>query len=682
MATVRNLSGGYPLVPDRHWPYHRGLNSSDSYQVDATGAVEYTQQERLRIGAVWVTDFGTATELTTDATSATQEAIDFAFSTGARAVYFPALPAGAVYYYPMASASINPRTGLSYYGDGMYASILKWDEGYEATGSPGSPGYKYLFYNTDARTASGKPGLSFADMQFRGTMFDTTGPSRLNTGGPAFFLDNYDTLSMQRIRCCNMARIVTQCENIRSVLVTGCEFDTCMRDMARFRSSFNVVIVGNVFRHCDDDAIDVHQAEYLSAAGSIDEGIIIANNTCEDTGRIVCIGGRIVNITGNIMRRCSGGIQVNGEGSLEGVNQEFSVVINDNQVLDVVYKVAAAANIFSSIYYAPQQPRATAASSSVVPGRPVTATGVFQQPYAHRNSLVSVAANAIAPGMGVQICNNVIMRTLPAVAAYSQWGFGQAIDQPGWIDIAMTDAQMTPIVGIAVDASSIGVMVSNNVIQNQKRAIHYVNASPLNGIGQVHITNNSIYDCVDYGISMVGFASAFRMVGTISGNIFNIDPYHINSLRGAGGTWTVSSLNTGCGIVCFGSYVSGLVVEGNTFLNCLVPVALGNTQYRDNVLVCQPSVVGFNVANRGIGTVERAGRGFSYQIIDASPLSATYGALTNINEHDATSIPTTGFYVIGHIVHNTNPSVVAGWVRLTTGSAHVAGTDWKTIALT
>ena len=46
------------------------------------------------------------------------------------------------------------------------------------------------------------------------------------------------------------------------------------------------------------------------------------------------------------------------------------------------------------------------------------------------------------------------------------------------------------------------------------------------------------------------------------------------------------------------------------------------------------------------------------------------------------AVPTTGSYTRGDIVYNTSPSIDAnnltlfGWTRLTTGSAHVLGTDW------
>jgi hypothetical protein len=76
-------------------------------------------------GAVSVRNFAAdLAELTTDAGPATQRAINHAADTGARAVYWPALPGGAKYYYPMTSASLVPPTtiDMEFFGDGMRAS--------------------------------------------------------------------------------------------------------------------------------------------------------------------------------------------------------------------------------------------------------------------------------------------------------------------------------------------------------------------------------------------------------------------------------------------------------------------------------------------------------------------------------------------------------------------------------
>lgn len=59
-------------------------------------------------------------------------------------------------------------------------------------------------------------------------------------------------------------------------------------------------------------------------------------------------------------------------------------------------------------------------------------------------------------------------------------------------------------------------------------------------------------------------------------------------------------------------------------------------------------------------------------------------AAASISLSRAAAMPTSGTYGIGSFVFNTAPSVVGGktligWQRLTTGSGHVAGTDWTPV---
>jgi hypothetical protein len=76
-------------------------------------------------------------------------------------------------------------------------------------------------------------------------------------------------------------------------------------------------------------------------------------------------------------------------------------------------------------------------------------------------------------------------------------------------------------------------------------------------------------------------------------------------------------------------------------------------------------------------------RGAAWTVIDrdSNPASATYRDPGGTVSQAAT-IPTTGRYVTGHLVRSTNPATgVFGWLRRTTGNAHVAGVDWQVLGL-
>lgn len=72
-------------------------------------------------------------------------------------------------------------------------------------------------------------------------------------------------------------------------------------------------------------------------------------------------------------------------------------------------------------------------------------------------------------------------------------------------------------------------------------------------------------------------------------------------------------------------------------------------------------------------------------VVDDDPSSATFNTTLNVCPLGANSIPTTGKYVQGYFVKKSDlivagaggsQYVVNGWLRLTTGSAHVLNTDW------
>jgi hypothetical protein len=102
-----------------------------------------------------------------------------------------------------------------------------------------------------------------------------------------------------------------------------------------------------------------------------------------------------------------------------------------------------------------------------------------------------------------------------------------------------------------------------------------------------------------------------------------------------------------------------------------------------NTVDCQPAAVGFSTSNKGIGNLPRAG--IVVRVVDSDPGSATYGTVLNHCPTAAPAIPTAGVFVAGHVVQNVAPAVagaggsqyvITGWVRLTTGNAHVLDTDW------
>ena len=68
-----------------------------------------------------------------------------------------------------------------------------------------------------------------------------------------------------------------------------------------------------------------------------------------------------------------------------------------------------------------------------------------------------------------------------------------------------------------------------------------------------------------------------------------------------------------------------------------------------------------------------------------NPILTTNSPYVRVTKRwSASTIPTTGSFRKGDFVENSNPSIASGkvllgWMRLTTGSAHISGTDWSPI---
>lgn len=609
-----------------------------------------------------VKDFGAVGDGVTDDTQAVVRAITAAYARGVRVVYFPP----GEYWFAFNGEPINPGEGnITFVGAGK-DSVLHWDEGSSITYGD-FPNWKPLFYApmTFVPGAALRGSFRFHNLHFRGTLFQPGG--RLNTGGPAIVINYAEELVIDGCWFTSIAQMATQCEKINRVTATNNTFDTVMRDCLRFRTCFDLVVGFNQFKYCDDDAIALHQHEYWTTPGNIREGITIVGNVLEATSGIVVLGARATTITGNVLRRVRGGIRVDYS-SAEAPNAIFGINVTNNVILDTVCLGVE----WQAIFISGPEP--------VDNSTPGVAT---VQPYAARDNSANTTTS-IPVAAGINVSNNTIMRTLPAVSNYSDWGFGQLLDDTGWTDPAISDAVMRAAVGVAVQASARGVIISNNNIRNTKIGVLLANDNSNNSSG-ASLLGNTIFDC-----SITGLYYDYGEMNSplkVMGNTFDIDPYCIAANRNANGTWNDPS---GVGdvtprAITINNY-NGVILEHNTFANCGTISAYGVAGSpaftHGNTVVCQPVATGYNASNRGIATVPPGSKAFKHVIANCDPTSASYGDILNVClDTSPGSQPSSGYYVTGHFTENTAPivysnKVALGWLRLTTGNGHVAGTDW------
>jgi hypothetical protein len=418
--------------------------------------------------------------------------------------------------------------------------------------------------------------------------------------------------------------------------------------------------------------------------------------------------------TGNTLQRCRGGVTIGLEAPPEGVNAQASVIVANNLMEDMLHRYdgtpfpaqtrASGALVLGGAV-------ATADTSAVCPGEYDAGSGQVLSPWGDgpnpkwgflwtgANQPVTGATEQTTAGSyNIRVSGNVIGRTLPSVAAYSDWGFGQFFAGTGWVDPPVTDNDWR-LSGVVLAADMRNFIVEGNIVFGHRvgaglflhiTGYEVLTEQPFQG---GVIANNVIADC--------GFGLTTNRAGDlhnppkstdllIEGNRFDIDPYHKSAFRKSplDGTWPSSAAVSDfpCG-VNLNAY-AGWTIRGNSFSNVYLPVgptlAIAQTaaHLEGNLCICEPAAVGYSATNRGIASLPPAGAAFSYMVVDGNPTSVDWRKLKNTCPLQATVQPTTGTWVAGQVVANAAPAVAAGkvllgWSRLTTGTAHVAGTDWS-----
>lgn len=604
------------------------------------------------------------------ATAAFQQAIYAAQSAGKGSMI--RVPAGK-YLFPATDPSIDIGLGgFKFVGDGRDSSILMFNEGTNA-----APKNLFVSAQTQNGVAVGT-SIGWEGIGIQGSL-QTNG--WINQGGTPFFINYFRSVYIADCRFSFMANLVMEFEVIQNFQVQFNEFDSNMRDNCRARSSRNCFVVGNRFKNSDDDAIALHQADYINGAGMIHEAMIVDGNTLEDTCGIHCLGGRSIVISNNILRRVKATPITLGSDALEGQNLMFGINIHDNQLYDCITRPASfPGNQFAAI--AVNYGNVMPPFGTPIPGQNTLTTQNFSMIFNFRdiNYNNPAGATAFAPQYGISIKNNQILRTLAPVASYSTWGFGQTFSATGFINPAVTEADLRLDVGIVIEAESLLVDISGNQISGANYGI-VIDAPTDNFGGRAwKICDNTMYDCILGGLWINTPGAVYNMSMMIDRNIFNLDPYCLNPGRGAAGTWATQS----AAVAIITTSVTGLLITRNTFENCSDVTQSGNeasNRFKDNIVRCQPVTNGWSTTNKGVGNVRLAGPRFTYDCVYSDPTQTNYlQQMNTLSQEESSLMPTTGFWVTGTFVRNTNYGTAAyGYLRNTTGSGNVNETDWHTV---
>jgi hypothetical protein len=572
-------------------------------------------------------------------------------------------------------------------------------------------------------------GLTFQGRWSHAPLTSSTNPAA--KGIHFFSVANYQKVALDGVRafdCRGQFSRSFSCENFE---YRNCHFERISSDCIRAGDCNNVLIDGNFVRDTGDNSIAAHtfvthpgtvagQPAYINRPPR--SNLIITNNRLVNCVAPTILGAHTVVFSGNIMQRNHGSVSIGLQAPpAEGTNTQANITVTNNIIEDCLARYTGGGTF-------PAQTRAQGAlmlggapmtkdSSAVFPGEYDPAThsvlgpwgdGSPDPPWGYLWTASSVpvtgALQHSSAGLhNLSVGNNKVVRTLPPVPSFSTWKQGRLFVSTGYEDPAVPDSAFR-MSGIVLAADIRNFIVSDNIISGhrsgpglmlQVTSIEELTDHPFRG----GLIRGNLFHDLGMGITTHHAADIvspdLNSDIVIEGNRFDIDPYHKSSFRTSpiDGTWPNSSASADfpTAINCQG--YRGWTIRGNVISNVYTPigptlvVAYANAHLENNLLYCDPVAAGWNAANRGIANVPQASNAFRHMIIDGNSTAATWRAMKNTLPQSANTMPTSGTYLAGQVVYNLTPAVAAGkvligWARLTTGSAHVAGTDWSPLYCT
>ncbi|MFC3569207.1 right-handed parallel beta-helix repeat-containing protein [Paracoccus simplex] len=499
---------------------------------------------------------------------------------------------------------------------------------------------------------------------------------------------------MERVRikdAANMAVIAKWCDRIR---VTGCIFDTISRDGLHITNSDDVQVTGNYFYRVCDDSI----AAVRNEANSLRENTLITDNIFVDSQGVYGIGSRNMRVSGNIFVRPTvrgvrlGMMRANdiGTGNPESGNiARYNIDVSDNLFIDgfgrsrwggsgttgYLIAISDAYGDSDSVTYSPAYALDTVDGTHYVWG--ADGSGGVVPP----DEWWSAGGNYIG-SVNVSVTGNKCLRTLLPTAAYTDYGFG-----PRYISGA------PPYAGDVIESDFIrdhywiggtfhNAIVSGNLsfgARNPWRIWGFNNNAAQDFVNMIFRDNivSNFYGSAAYNIDGFG-------VLDFEGGVVDGDPLHRHPLRGPNGVWTAAY-----GADAFAVRNASVRVKGGHFKNVtgLVNQVSGKHGFYAPVTISgHLEGLGDNPNNKGVRNVP-ANVPFDYARVGSDPSAADFGQVLGMTDRFGSTMPTTGHYIAGQIVSAPNPIsgsgyIIDGWYRLTTGSGHVAGTDWREIRRT
>ena len=625
-----------------------------------------------------IADHGARGDAASD-TAAMNKAITFATANPGTHIF---IPQGSWPLTAGTSAGFAIPSSTTVEGADQSATIITWND---------TSGYN-LF--TSAGTTSARASdIRFQNFTVQGSWNPATAnptPSNPSTGyGNPFIPANVDGLSFFRITSENSHAFSISARTSTEVSVQNNNVRWGVSDGINLSECADVSVTDNTIEHTDDDSISVHSDIYDS--WGVRRDLNITGNRIFDSQGIRVLSARQANISGNTLDTVrQQGINVqtvspNNGSFQEGVSAGMSILISNNTISNVLDRTnidnlnsGASAILIDGF-------SARAGSYAAVPGENNPSTGKIIDPYPEFMANSTSSSVPTAGTHSILIVGNHISRTLPGSNGtdrrYQNWAAfrqGTISSRLGAKTPTLAESDLEPN-GVFLDGGYLkDVLIEGNDFHGLKNGLFVQGSGHLEDIA---FRGNSVVDMSQAGV-IVNMSGKLNLY--VEDNLFDLDPYMKGCGRGPNGNWS-----TECGPQgLYQNAGSGVVFRRNIIRNALYdtnvdpPQPNGGDQVEAHLDAAPPVVVNdyYSSSNKGIARLHR--EGFRLLQLDSDPTSATYDTFLTVPISKALAAPTTGYWAAGAFVANAAPSLaspVYGWLRLTTGAANVAGTDWIAI---
>lgn len=563
--------------------------------------------------------------------------------------------------------------------------------------------FNYLAnYVGATRTADIVDGSGNPASVIGGQSADNTSYVQIGIRSPGFCLQAQGLSRLEIYGCSfndirNQVLAHTDCENVR---IHDCFFKRCARDSIAGRRNRNAQYSSCMFVECGDDVV-------LNAQENTGDGeainTIVDNMIVIDCVGMRFIGARRLNVNNClVVRALDHGIRIGHNSREQPVNLNAIQVTNFHVVdclnrNELIYGLAGSDDAAFSL----RSTSSKGASDFRVPGVVESGADAANDP---RDGIWTTEAatppNYYQPTAWTKISGCSARQTMKEgdeVSSFNGVGtfyFQGTLMTNGYIDkplqAAMVDMAAVVSSGpqhkLAITDNDFSVGSGRQCItfmsrsdEGQQMSIAFNNALTDVVISGNRLTGGSMA-CVQFNHGAAG--QAYNYDVRLENNVIDVDPYFTHPARAyeadaPNGKWTDANLwavdANGC---------VGISLVGNTIKNT-AKIRRGPAQnsYFGNVIIARPAngaVQGvFNTGNIGCGEILADGIEWRFIDTDCDPRSATYLFHTPSQLSSAT-MPSAGRWMAGQRVRCTDPTLgITEWIRLTTGNAHVLGTDWR-----